>query len=102
MRVCFLSSMHPPLDKRVFEKEAKTLVNAGYQVTHLAPDDGGARVIDGIQIRTFRKPQGLFARVFQLPSLYRKARKIDADIYHCNEVDSFLVGIALRFIARKK
>jgi glycosyltransferase involved in cell wall biosynthesis len=102
MRVCFLSSLHASLDKRVFEKEAKTLANAGYQVTHLAPDDADSRVIDGIQIETFRKPKGLLARLYQLPALYRKARKIDADIYHCNEFDSFLVGIALRLIAGKK
>ena len=31
MRVCFLSSMHPATDKRVFYKEARTLVEAGYQ-----------------------------------------------------------------------
>jgi glycosyltransferase involved in cell wall biosynthesis len=102
MRVCFLSSMHPPLDKRVFQKEAKTLAAAGYDVTHLTPDDGPDRVVDGVHIRTYQKPRGLRERLFALPALYRRARALDADVYHCNELDSFVVGIALRRLAHRK
>lgn len=102
MKVCFLSSMHPPLDKRVFEKEAKALAQAGHDVIHLAPDDGPDRVVDGVQIRTYPKPRGIRDRLLALPALYRRARPIDADVYHCNELDSFLVGIALRARARRK
>ena len=39
MRVCFLSSMHPPRDKRVLDKEAISLAQAGFEVIHLAPDE---------------------------------------------------------------
>ena len=102
MRVCFLSSMHPPLDKRVFEKEAKTLARAGYEVVHLAPDESADRVVDGVQIRTYRKPRGIQERLFALPALYKRARAIDADVYHCNELDSFVVGVALRRLAGRK
>jgi glycosyltransferase involved in cell wall biosynthesis len=102
MKICFVSSMHPPLDKRVFEKEAKALAAAGPDVVHLAPDDGLDRELDGVHIRTYRKPCGLRERLFALPALYRRARAIDADVYHCNELDSFVVGVALRRLARRK
>jgi glycosyltransferase involved in cell wall biosynthesis len=55
-----------------------------------------------VQIRAYRKPRGIRERLFALPVLYRRARRIDAVIYHCNELDSFLVGVALRVLARRK
>lgn len=94
--------MHSPFDKRVFEKEARSLAAAGHEVTHLTPDDGPDRVVDGIEIRTYRKPRGIVERLTGLPAMYRRARRLDADVYHCNELDSFMVGVALRRFARKK
>lgn len=101
MKVCFLSSLHPPMDKRVFDKEARTLASAGHQVTHLAPGDGTLRKVDGVQIITYQGRKGISGRLAQLAKLYRLACAIDADVYHCNEVDSWLVGAALRVLKRK-
>jgi glycosyltransferase involved in cell wall biosynthesis len=101
MKVCFLSSLHPPMDKRVFDKEARTLAAAGHQVTHLAPGDGILHEVDGVQIVTYQGRKGIFGRLAQLTKLYRLACDIDADVYHCNEVDSWMVGAALRILERK-
>ena len=101
MKVCFLSSLHPPMDKRVFDKEARTLAAAGHQVTHLAPGDGILREVDGVQIVTYQGRKGIFGRLAQLTKLYHLACDIDADVYHCNEVDSWMVGAALRILERK-
>ncbi len=96
MRVCFVSALHPPQDKRVFDKEARTLVAAGFDVVHVAPGDGGATTIDGVRIVTYPGPKGLRDRIGQLARLYCLARDVGADVYHCNEVDSWAVGVALR------
>src|SRR5712672_3507476 len=101
MKICFLSSMHPPLDKRVFYKEARGLSKAGYEVVHLAPGDGKEWTEEGVRIITYKPPKGLWARVMQMRSLYARARLIDADVYHCNELDSWLVGAMLRLFSKR-
>lgn len=100
--ICFLSSEHPPLDKRVFQKEARSLVEAGFSVTHLCPgDDEGCQTVDGVQVVTYARRRGKRGRLVGLGDLFRRARRIDADAYHCNEPDSWVVGVAIKFVARR-
>ena len=96
MRICFLSTVHTARDKRVFEKEAVSLVEAGHEVVHLCPGDEPERVERGVRILSYPPARGLVRRGLGLVSLFRRARAINADCYHCNEVDSWLVGVALK------
>ncbi len=96
MKICFLSSMHPPEDKRVFDKEAVYLARHGFDVIHFAPGDGTSRVREGVKIITYQAKNGISGRLWQLVNLYRSARSINADVYHCNEVDSWIIGVILR------
>lgn len=102
MDVCFLSAKHPPMDKRVFDKEAVSLARAGFAVVHVAPGKKVPAKERGVEIRTYAEPSNLLDRVLQLPRLFRIASGIDAACYHCNEVDSWLVGVALKVARRKK
>ncbi len=102
-RICFVSSLHPPRDKRVFKKEAVSLAASGYEVFHLCPgepDEAGWN--DGVTIVTFAAPRGRMARLRSLPRLFGVARRLAADAYHCNELDSWLVGVLLRLVTRRK
>lgn len=94
--------MHPPRDKRVFDKEAVSLAQAGFEVVHLAPGEGECAHERGVEIMTYHRPKGIVGRMLQMPQLYRLAAKIDADCYHCNEVDSWFVGVLLKLTRRKK
>lgn len=103
MRVCFLSSMHPPGDKRVFDKEAIVLAAKGYDVVHLCPGEkSDSGMSCDIKIITYAKPAGIRGRLMQIFDLYLYAREIDADVYHCNEVDSWFVGVLLKIFRKKK
>lgn len=102
MRICFVSTVHTARDKRVFEKEAVSLAEAGHDVIHLCPGDEPDTVERGVRIITYRPAPGLFRRALGLVSLYRRARAIGADCYHCNEVDSWLVGVALKIGGRPR
>lgn len=102
MKICFLSSMHPPFDKRVFEKEAISLAEAGFQVVHLAPGNELDVVQKGVRVITYSHKSGIIGRLLQLRNLYRLAASIDADCYHCNEVDSWFIGVLLKLTKRKK
>jgi glycosyltransferase involved in cell wall biosynthesis len=100
VRICFLSTVHTARDKRVFEKEAVSLAEAGHDVVHLCPGDEPETVERGVRIVTYTPAHGLLRRSLGLVSLYRRARAIGAGCYHCNEVDSWLVGVALKILGR--
>lgn len=100
-RILFLSSAHPAKDKRVFDKEALSLSAAGFVVTHLAPGDPGEEIDQDVRLVMYKKPQGLVARMLAIPRLIARARKITTDCYHCNEVDSWLAGVFLKFLGPK-
>lgn len=103
MRICLLSSMHPSNDKRVFDKEAVYLVGAGFEVSHICPADIKSELMArGVLTKTYPKPAGIRGRLKQLLMLYRLARDEDADVYHCNEVDSWGIGVALKILRRKR
>ena len=97
-----LSSKHPPTDKRVYYKEARSLAAAGYEVVHLAPGDEPSRTEDGVRLEVYQAGESIRDRTFSLFRLYRLAKRVDAQVYHCNEVDSWLVGIMLKVFRRKK
>ena len=103
MKICFLSSMHPARDKRVFEKEAVSLAAAGFDVTHLCPGtEADAGTFSGVRIVIYPRRKGLAGRIGQFRDLYRRAKQLDADVYHCNEVDSWVIGVLLRVLRRKR
>ncbi len=106
MKVCFLSSAHPALDKRVFDKEARSLHQHGFEVLHLCPQSEGEPLggwqQDGIHIETYPRLPGIRGRFRQLIRLYRRAKAVGADVYHCNEVDSWAIGVLLRIFTGRK
>lgn len=102
-RICFLSASHPAEDKRVFHKEARSLAGAGFDVVHLCPgEERNSYVKDSVRIETYPRRAGKLSRLVGLLDLYRGARAIDADAYHCNEPDSWIVGVALRATRRRR
>ena len=103
MKICFLSTKHTPFDKRVFEKEAKSLLNAGFTVYHLAPfaSDDKPFTRDGVVIVPLRPVTNIKSRIMHSFGTFRKALQINADCYHCNEVDSWFIGVLLKIFFKK-
>lgn len=100
-RVCVLSSVHPALDVRIFHKEAKTLVKAGYDVTLIAQHDKN-EAVDGIRIIPLLKPKNRSERMTKVVwKLLTLALKQKADVYHFHDPELIPVGIALRLLGKK-
>lgn len=71
--VCILTSVHPPFDTRIFYKQAKSLVEAGYGVTLIAQHDKN-EVVDGVKIVALPKPR---TRFWRMPRYHSKMLTMD-------------------------
>jgi glycosyltransferase involved in cell wall biosynthesis len=95
-KVCVLTSVHPAFDVRIFHKECRTLAQAGYRVTLIAPLEKDCEV-EGIQIRAFRVYRTRTQRLFKgVARMYRAAIRENADIYHFHDPELIAVGLLLR------
>jgi len=102
MSICILTTVHPAFDTRIFHKQAKTLVRAGYDVTLIAQHDKD-EVVDGIKIIALPKPRNRFTRIFGLTwRAFRLALRQHADIYHFHDPELLPVGILLKLLTRSK
>jgi glycosyltransferase involved in cell wall biosynthesis len=99
-KVCILTSVHPSLDHRIFHKQAKSLVKAGYDVTLIAQHERD-EVVDGIKIIALPEPKSRFRRILGTRRLFRLARKQKADIYHFHDPELLLWGWLLQRLSHK-
>ena len=102
IKVCILTSVHPPFDIRILHKEAKSLAKAGYDVTLVAQHDK-EEIVDGIRIVPLPRPKNRFERMTRTVwSAYRKALKINADIYHFHDPELIPAGLLLKLFTKAK
>jgi len=99
-KVCILTTVHPPFDTRIFHKQAKTLVRAGYDVTLIAQHDKD-EIVDGVKIIGLPKPRNRLSRIFGLTwRAFRLALKQRADVYHFHDPEliplMFILGLLWR------
>lgn len=101
-KICILAPSHTYLDVRVFDKEAHSLINEGYNVvliTQHAKDEN----IDGIYIISLKKPKNRFYRMFLLNlKVSILAIKQKADIYHIHSPELLLSGIFFKYFFKSK
>lgn len=101
-KICIITTVHQVLDVRIFYKQAKSLLEAGYDVTLIAQNETN-KTIDGIKVIGLRKPKNRFQRVFGLSyAAFGKARAHDYDIYHIHDPELLFVGILLKLVTGKK
>jgi glycosyltransferase involved in cell wall biosynthesis len=99
-RVCILTTVHSPFDTRIFHKQAKTLVRAGYDVTLIAQHERD-EVADGVKIIALPKPRNRLSRIFGLTwRAFRLALRQRADIYHFHDPELLPWGALLKLISR--
>jgi len=101
-KVCILTTVHSPFDTRIFHKQAKTLVKAGYDVTLIVQHDKN-EVVDGVKIIALPKSRNRFTRIFGLTwRAFRLALRQQADIYHFHDPELLLVGVLLKLFTKGK
>ena len=101
VKVCILTTVHQVFDVRIFYKQAKTLVQAGYEVTLIAQHDKD-EIVDGVRIVALTKLKNRFTRIFILTwQAFYLALNQRADIYHFHDPELILIGIILRFFKKR-
>ncbi len=96
MKICMLTSGHHPLDARIFYKEAISLHKVYPKVTIIAPYRQKEAVRSGIRILGLTARRHWWNRYKPLVQMYRRALAAEADVYHCHEADSLLVGYLIK------
>ena len=119
-KICMISVNHSPLDDRIFYKEAKTLQNAGHELTMICRADENGILFDmgntiklnkpgqseiefeGIPTYAIKSPftklDKTLKKFFKGPFYYdfiAKAIEIDADVYHAHEPESYYIGLQI-------
>lgn len=97
-----LTTVHPPFDTRIFHKEAKTLVKAGYDVTLIAQHDKDD-FVDGVKIIALPKPRNRFTRIFGLTwRAFLLALRQRAAVYHFHDPELLPIGLCLKLLTQAK
>lgn len=99
-RVCILTSAHSPFDARIFHKQAKSLVKAGYDVTLIAQHDED-EIVDGIKVVALPRARNRLHRMTGTWRVFRLARRQKADIYHFHDPELLPWGWLLQKLSGK-
>ncbi len=101
-KICMLATVHyPPFNIRVFHKEAKSLAEAGYDVTIIAQYHKN-EIVKGIKIVGVPKaPNRLYRMTITSIQALIKAIKERAHIYHLHSPEQLPLGMVLKIIGKK-
>jgi glycosyltransferase involved in cell wall biosynthesis len=119
-KICMIFLRHSALDCRIYYKEARSLVNAGYDVHLLGrlkdnaftdmggnpvgyPDKDGVWQHEGLTFHGIRKRNGIFGKWIEYKDLVREGLSLNADVYHCHESDIALAAaVKIKKVLGKK
>ena len=94
-RVVHLTTVHHPLDPRIFYKQVQSLRRAGFDV-HLVAQRDRSDVVDGVPVTALPPTSGRYRRLPLLREAYRAALALEADLYHLHDPELIPVGYALK------
>ncbi|TPD57952.1 glycosyltransferase family 4 protein [Emcibacter nanhaiensis] len=102
MKICHLTSVHPRNDVRIFHKQCRSLAKNGFDVQLIVADGLGDEVRDQVKIGDVgRLPSRLKRVVITGRRILKKAREINADIYHFHDPELIPVGLLLQCRGKK-
>lgn len=107
IRVVHLTTTHFADDARIFTKECAGLVQAGYDVALVIPDnrhrtaDGRPIRLQGVEVVAVERPAGLLPRLLKTGfSVLRAAIRQKGDVYHFHDPELIPGGLLLRLMGR--
>ena len=101
IKICHMTSAHPAEDIRIFQKECTSLAANGYDV--FLVERGDSYESNGVKIiGTGHFHGGRIKRAFsESKKVYKKAKAVDADLYHFHDPELLLYGLKLKRQGKK-
>jgi glycosyltransferase involved in cell wall biosynthesis len=100
-KVCILTSVHPVFDGRIFNRQAKTLLRAGYDIVLIAQHEQN-ETVDGVKIVALPKALNRISRMLGSLRVFFIALKQSADIFHFHDPELLPVCALLKLLTGKK
>lgn len=96
-RIVHLTTTHRATDPRIFQKEGRSLAEAGYEVVYVVPHDRD-EVVDGVQIRAVPPPASGKERLIRTTrAVHRRALDEGPDaVYHLHDAELLGIGLVLK------
>lgn len=97
VKVAHVTSVHSRYDIRIFQKECRTLVAHGYDVSLVVADGKGDELSGGVAIVDAGVLRGRLNRIFRTTQIvFKKALALQADVYHLHDPELIPVGVKLK------
>lgn len=85
-KVVHITTVHHPLDPRIYYKQCQSLQKAGYNVTLIAPSSSDLKGENTVPVITLKKYKNRFISMVLSPlEAYKKAKQLNADYYHFHD-----------------
>lgn len=99
MRVCVITTVHPPDDVRI-NRELRSLVKAGHEVSFIAPE--GNFEVDSVERITVSRQRGRVKRFLKgSKEAFTMAIGVEADVYHFHDPELIGLGKKLKKLGKK-
>jgi glycosyltransferase involved in cell wall biosynthesis len=103
IKITHLTSAHPRYDTRIFIKMCSSLaMNKNYEVSLIVADNKGDEVKNDVKIFDVGKKNGRLNRILKTTkNVYKKALKLNSDIYHIHDPELIFIGLKLKKLGKK-
>ena len=102
IKVCHLTSVHHRNDTRIFHKELPALAEADFDVCVVVADGKGDEQRPGYVIYDVGSSANRMQRIgLTTNKVFKRAMKLDADIYHFHDPELLLIGKKLKKRGKK-
>ncbi|NIK11820.1 glycosyltransferase involved in cell wall biosynthesis [Alkalibacillus almallahensis] len=91
-----MTTVHHPFDPRIYHKECKSLYESGYDVVLLAPSTGENEDILVPHVPIKHYSSKLKRMILGSIEVYKKAKKLKADVYHFHDPELIFVARLLK------
>ena len=96
------SSVHFAYDARIFQKEARSLAKAGFEVTIIAREDPTDQKADDVRVLSLPKPKNRVLRMLGTLHVGLLAMRQRADLYVFHDPELIPVGVLLKLLTRSR
>src|SRR5690554_6269081 len=92
-----ITTVHHPLDPRIYYKQCQSLAKAGFDVTLIAPESEDNDTGTNIKVVPIKKHSNRLKRMIVSTYVaYKKARELKADYYHVHDPELLPVAWLLK------